>query len=57
MTITTRFHDRWTMYDIASVTFAVLSHSLFEVTDGTNTETAIWSQKPEQETSKYDARK
>jgi hypothetical protein len=56
MTITTRFHDRWTTYDIASVRLTVLSHSLFGVTDGTNTETAIWSPKLEQETPKYDAR-
>jgi len=34
MTITTRFHDRWTTYDIAaSVSFAVLFHSVFGVTD------------------------
>ena len=56
MTITTRYHDRWTKYDIASVRFTVLSHSLFGVTDGTNTETAMWSPKLEQETPKYDAR-
>jgi hypothetical protein len=44
------------MSDIESVQFTVLSHSLFGVTDGTNTETGTWSPKLEQKTPEYDAR-
>ena len=56
MTIITRFHDRWTTSDIQSVKFTVLFHSLFGLTDGTNTETATWSPKLEQKIPEYDAR-
>jgi hypothetical protein len=39
-----------------SVRFTVLFHSLFGLTDGTNTGTAIRSPKLEQEILEYDAR-